>query len=110
MSQGGDDELNAMAAVTGKPLGFGGISGRLEATGRGVVYGIREFCNDRALMDSIGLKPGLEGKRVVIQGFGNVGYHTAKFLSESGARVVAISEHNSAVFAADGLDPDARER
>ena len=107
IAMGGDDELNAMACVTGKPLFFGGLQGRLEATGRGVFLGLREFCNNVDLMSSLGLKDGLEGKRVVIQGFGNVGYHASKFLVEAGAKIVAVSELNSGIFVADGIDPVA---
>jgi glutamate dehydrogenase (NAD(P)+) len=106
LAMGGEDELNAMACVTGKPLFYGGVNGRLEATGRGVFYGIREFCKDEELMHRLGMKSGLEGKRIVVQGFGNVGYHACKFLVEAGAKVVAVAEMNSGVFVADGIDPD----
>ena len=68
-------ELNALACVTGKPVELGGIRGRTEATGLGVFYGVREACEIAEDMKSIGLTTGIEGKTVVIQGFGNVGYH-----------------------------------
>lgn len=102
-----DDELNSMACVTGKPLHFGGLQGRLEATGKGVFLGIREFCKNKELMNRCGLKTGLEGKRVVVQGFGNVGYHACKYLVEDGAKIVAVSDINSGLFMADGIDPVA---
>jgi glutamate dehydrogenase (NAD(P)+) len=98
------DPLSASACVTGKPLAQGGIRGRTEATGRGLFYGVREACDDREEMRALGLEPGLEGKRVVVQGFGNVGYHAAKFLAEGGALVVAIAVHDGAIYDPKGLD------
>jgi glutamate dehydrogenase (NAD(P)+) len=99
-----NNELNALAAVTGKPVGLGGIRGRTEATGMGVFYGIREAVSFAEDMQRLGLTPGLEDKSVVIQGFGNVGYHSAKYLSESGARVIAIAEWDGAIVNPRGLD------
>jgi glutamate dehydrogenase (NAD(P)+) len=81
-------EIDAMGCVTAKPVGQGGIRGRVEATGRGVYYGLREACSVAEDMRAAGLTPGLEGKRVVVQGLGNVGYHAAKFLSEDGGAVI----------------------
>lgn len=105
---GDDDELNAMACVTGKPLYFGGLRGRFEATGNGVFFALREFCKDETLMQrSGGMLPGLAGKRVVVQGFGNVGFHLSKYLHEAGAKVIAVADWNSGVFVADGINPDA---
>lgn len=100
-------ELNSAACVTGKPISEGGIHGRKEATGRGVMFGIREACNHVGDMSRIGLKPGLKDKKVVIQGFGNVGYHSAKFLEEEGAKIIAILEYNGAIFNEDGFDVEA---
>ena len=97
-------ELNAFACVTGKPLAQGGIRGRTEATGRGVFVGIRELFDDSEIVKRLGLKPGLEGKRVVVQGLGNVGYHAAKFLQEGGAVVVGIAEYEGAIHDPKGLD------
>lgn len=77
---GGIDNL---ACVTGKPVSQGGISGRREATGRGIQYGLREAFQFGEDLKRLGLDPGLEGKTVVFQGFGNVGYYGAKFLSRS---------------------------
>ena len=96
-------ELNALACVTGKPVTQGGIRGRLEATGRGVFFGIRETCSVVEDMKELGLGTGLEGKRVVIQGLGNVGYHTAKYLEQAGALLVGIAEYEGAISCADGL-------
>ena len=97
-------ELNALACVTGKPVTQGGIRGRLEATGRGVFFGIREVCGVAEDMKPLGLSAGLEGKRVVVQGLGNVGYHAAKFLQESGAVLVGLAEYEGAICNGNGLD------
>ena len=83
---------DALACVTGKPIGQGGIRGRKEATGRGVFFGVREALKDEELVKSIGLTPGLAGKRIAVQGLGNVGYHAAKFLVEGGGILVGVSE------------------
>lgn len=97
-------ELDAIACVTAKPLAQGGIRGRTEATGRGVFYGLREACDDGDSMQQLGLTRGLEGKRVIVQGLGNVGYWAARFLQEAGAFVVAVAEYNGAVANDKGLD------
>lgn len=99
-----NSELNSMAAVTGKPIELGGIRGRTEATGLGVFYGVREACSITEDMKSIGLSTGIEGKTVAIQGFGNVGYHSAKFFHEAGAKVIAIGELAGTVVNPAGLD------
>lgn len=98
------DDLNALGSVTGKPLGQGGIQGRTEATGQGVYYGIREAMRNTEDMKKIGLTPGLEGKRVIVQGLGNVGYYSAKFCSEGGALVVGIAEREGGIYNENGLD------
>jgi glutamate dehydrogenase (NAD(P)+) len=98
-------DINARACVTGKPLNAGGISGRVEATGRGVQYACQEFFRDPRDMEQAGLTGSLDGKRVIVQGLGNVGYHAAKFLSEEdGALVIGIIEHDGALFNTKGLD------
>ncbi len=99
---GGD--LNAMACVTAKPVNQGGIRGRNEATGRGVMFGLREACRVTEDMKALGLTPGLSGKRVVVQGLGNVGYHAAKFLSEEGAILVGLAEYEGSISNPNGLD------
>jgi glutamate dehydrogenase (NAD(P)+) len=99
-------EIDAAGCVTGKPITQGGVRGRREATGLGVFYGIREVCNMTEVMGKLGLSTGVEGKRVVVQGIGNVGYHTAKFFRENGAKIIAISEHDGAVFNPEGLHED----
>lgn len=97
-------ELNSLACVTGKPVTQGGIRGRLEATGRGVCYGICEALCVAEDMRALGLSPGLDGKRVVIQGLGNVGYHAAKYLQEGGVVLVGIAEYEGAIHNPKGLD------
>ncbi|MDX2483645.1 MAG: Glu/Leu/Phe/Val dehydrogenase [Pseudodonghicola sp.] len=101
-------DINARACVTGKPLNAGGIAGRVEATGRGVQYALREFFRDPRDVAKAGLSGGLDGKRMIVQGLGNVGYHAAKFLSqEDGARITAIIEHDGALCDDSGLDVEA---
>jgi glutamate dehydrogenase (NAD(P)+) len=98
-------DINSRACVTGKPLNAGGIKGRVEATGRGVQYALREFFRHPDDVARAGLSGGLSGKRVIVQGLGNVGYHAAKFLSEEdGCPIVAVIERDGAVSNADGLD------
>ena len=97
-------QLDAAACVTGKPLSLGGVRGRTEATGRGVFFGVREACRQADDMRALGLEPGLAGKRVVVQGLGNVGYHAARFLSEGGALLVALAEREGAIHNPAGLD------
>ena len=98
-------DIDHMACVTGKPVQQGGIAGRTEATGRGVQYGVQEFFRHKAEVQRCGLDGGLEGKRVVVQGLGNVGYHAAKFFQEEdGCRIVGIIEHDGALWNEAGLD------
>jgi glutamate dehydrogenase (NAD(P)+) len=99
-------QLEAVACVTGKPVTEGGIRGRREATGRGLMFALREACAQSDDMKALGLSTGLEGKRLIIQGLGNVGYHTAKFCREQGAVIVAIAEREGAIFSPRGLDED----
>lgn len=99
-----DDPLYALACVTGKPVGQGGVRGRKEATGLGVFYATREAVQNAGDMERRGLTSGIEGKRVAIQGLGNVGYHAAKFLSENGAILTALSEMEGTIVNEQGLD------
>lgn len=101
-------DINAKACVTGKPLNAGGIAGRVEATGRGVQYALRAFFRDAKGVEKAGLKGTLDGKRVIVQGLGNVGYHAAKFLSEEdGSKIIGIIEHDGGLFNDKGLDVEA---
>lgn len=97
------DQLEALACVTGKPVGQGGVRGRKEATGRGVFFGIREACRFADDMKALGLTPGLEGKTVVVQGLGNVGFHAAQFLEAGGAVLVGLAEYEGAIYNPKGL-------
>ena len=99
-------EIDAAGCVTGKPITQGGVRGRKEATGLGVFFGIREVCNMQDEMEKRGLTVGVAGKTVVVQGLGNVGYHSAKFFREHGSKVIAIAEFEGAIFNADGLNEE----
>jgi len=99
-------EIDAAGCVTGKPVTQGGVRGRKEATGLGVFFGIREVCNMPDVMKKLGLEVGIVGKKVVVQGLGNVGYHSAKFFREAGAVVISIAEYEGAIFKADGINEE----
>jgi glutamate dehydrogenase (NAD(P)+) len=99
-------EIDAAGCVTGKPVTQGGVRGRREATGLGVFFGLREVCNSAETMAKLGLSTGVEGKRVAVQGLGNVGYHSAKFFQDAGALIVGLSEHDGAIWNEKGLDVD----
>jgi glutamate dehydrogenase (NAD(P)+) len=99
-----DNPLDAIACVTGKPVGQGGVRGRKEATGRGVYFAVREACRFEDDMHKLGLSPGLDGKTVIVQGLGNVGYYAAKFIQEGGGRLVALAEYEGAIYNPNGLD------
>ncbi|MBA4303935.1 MAG: glutamate dehydrogenase [Sphingobacteriaceae bacterium] len=97
-------QIDGMGCVTGKPVTQGGISGRREATGLGVYFGVREACSFADDMERLGMSVGLKGKSVVVQGLGNVGYHAAKYFHEGGAKVIALAEFEGAIYNADGLN------
>lgn len=101
-------DLNAWACVTGKPVVKGGIAGRTEATGRGIQFGLHAFFNHPGDVEKTGLTPTLEGKRIIVQGLGNVGYHAALFLSrEDGALITHVLERDGAVINESGIDVEA---
>jgi glutamate dehydrogenase (NAD(P)+) len=101
------DDINALGCVTGKPLGQGGIHGRTEATGQGLYFGVREALSSVEDMKELGLTPGISGKRIIVQGLGNVGYYSALFCSEGGGIIIGISEREGGIYNKDGLDVDA---
>jgi len=100
------DQIDALGCVTGKPVTQGGIRGRREATGRGLFYVLQEVCSVLDDMEPLGLSVGLNGKRVVVQGFGKVGYWVARFCHEAGALIVGIAEHDGAISCQTGLNPE----
>ncbi len=104
-------DIDARACVTGKPLNAGGIRGRVEATGRGVQYSVQDFFRYEDDLKIAGLSSGLAGKRVVVQGLGNVGYHAAKFLQEEDdCKITAIIEYNGSLHNEDGIDVEAAKQ
>src|SRR5215213_3423592 len=88
-----------LGVVTGKPVSIGGSVGREEATGRGVMYTLRKFLATK--------NKNLPDVRIAIQGFGNVGYHSARLLAERGAKIVAISDKYGGVYNKNGIDIEA---
>lgn len=100
-----ENELDAAGCVTGKPVNTYGIRGRTEATGRGVYYGLREACNDAETMKKLGLEPGMAGKKIAIQGLGNVGSYSGSISEEEGgAIIVAVGEADGFIYNENGLD------
>lgn len=97
-------EVDAMACITGKPVTQGGVRGRTEATGLGIYYGIREVVSIKEDMDRLGLTTGIAGKKVIVQGLGNVGYHAAKFFYDNGALIVGLAEYEGGIYNEAGLD------
>jgi glutamate dehydrogenase (NAD(P)+) len=102
----GEKDVNAVACVTGKSVSGGGVEGRTESTGLGVYYGIREVVNNELLANKYGYEIGLKGKSFIIQGFGNVGYHASRFLTQNGAKLIGVVEATSSIYNNDGLNPD----
>lgn len=104
----GHRDINAAGVTTGKHVQNMGIRGRAESTGLGVFYSAREILSNETLSAKLGVEPGLVGKRVIIQGFGNVGYWAAKFFAQAGAVIVGIAEHDGSIYnPVNGIDPES---
>jgi len=96
--------INAKGCVTGKPLSQHGIAGRNEATGMGVYLGIREAVSIKSDMAALGLGTGLADKKIIVQGLGNVGFHSALYLQNAGATIIGIAEWNGGIWDPNGID------
>ncbi len=98
------NEPDLYACVTGKPIDLHGIPGRREATGLGVCLGVMECLKHEGDTAELGLAPGLAGKRVIVQGLGNVGSHAAHYLQKNGALIVGLAELGGGLHDPAGID------
>ena len=102
----GETQINAQGCATGKKLSQGGIAGRTESTGLGCFYVQKELLENDDICERADVSSGVKGKKVIVQGFGNVGYNFAKFMQREGAKIVGIVERDAGIYSASGLNPD----
>lgn len=97
-------ETEALGCVTGKPITQGGVRGRKEATGLGVFFGINELLNNEEICKRLQLSKGIQDKKVIVQGLGNVGYFAALCSQKAGANIVGLCEYNGSIYNPKGIN------